>query len=213
MSAASAETPDSFELSKFAVSAVAGGLPPFPDHHHQQSVSGGALPPPNANYAPPTATEYSAQHHELLNRLHSLSQAVQNLNRELGALSNLQLERHNEMKSSIGNIPAAPNQVMDSMSRRLDTLSADVGHIKKEIGMAGFGTGEYRDSISRLQTALREGQTELMGSLPRNLGEIVSTQAPKMWTFLFCLCAFQLILAGGYVAYKRRWKNSPKKLL
>ena len=177
-------------------------------------MAGGVPPsPPNANYAPPTANEYSAQHHELLNRLQSLSQAVQNINRELSALSNLQLERHNELKNSVGNVPATPNAVIDSMSRRLDTLGADVVHIKKEIGAAGFGTGEYRDSISRLQTALRDGQTELMGSLPRNLGEIVSTQAPKMWTFLFCLCAFQLVLVGGYVVYKQRWKNSPKKLL
>ena len=212
LTAASAETPDSIEVSRFSVSSMSGNLPPFPDHHQQP-----VLPPKNQqgdgyNTAPSSA-EYSAQHHELLNRLHSLSQAVEHINREVGHLSNAQTQRHDEVKTSVGNMPAVPNQLMDSMSRKIDTIAADVGLIKKEIGMAGFGSGEYKDNLARLQTALRDGQSELMGSLPKNLGEIVNTQAPKMWTFLFCLCAFQLVLVGGYVAYKRRWKNSPKKLL
>ncbi|KAL9048663.1 MAG: hypothetical protein Q9162_007610 [Coniocarpon cinnabarinum] len=210
ISAASAETPDSFEISKFLVSSANNdGNSAAPQH--QQAYQQQAPPPPQTrgDYSPPSNAEYSAQHHELLNRLHILSQNIENVNRELGALSSLQSQRHEEIKQTINN----PNNAIDTINRRMEMLATDLTHIKKDIGMAGFGTGEYKASMSKLQVALREGQTELLGSLPGSLGEIVSTQAPKMWTFLFCLMAFQLILLGLYMVYQQRWKNSPKKLL
>ena len=212
ISAASAETPDSFELSKFLIHSAYGGS--TAQQHQQPPPPAQAPISPQHDYSsPPSNVEYSAQHHELLNRLHTLSQNIENVNRELSGLSHQQNERHNDLKAAFANMPAYPSAAIDTIERRMEMLATDMTHMKKDMREAGFGTGEYRTSLSNLQAALREGHTELLGSLPRSMGEIVSTQAPKMWTFLFCLMAFQLVLVAGYVVYKQRWKNSPKKLL
>lgn len=42
---------------------------------------------------------------------------------------------------------------------------------------------------------------------------VISTAAPKMGMFIFVVIAFQVMLAGAYIIYKRRRANAPKKYL
>ena len=46
-----------------------------------------------------------------------------------------------------------------------------------------------------------------------NADIVVTSSAPKMWTFVFLLVIFQVVMFGGYLVYKRRRDTAPKKYL
>lgn len=42
---------------------------------------------------------------------------------------------------------------------------------------------------------------------------VVTASTPRMGFFIFAIIAFQLLLVGAYIVYKRRRANMPKKFL
>lgn len=42
---------------------------------------------------------------------------------------------------------------------------------------------------------------------------VAPAEAPRLGFFVFVIIAFQLILAGSYILYKRRKNSMPKKYL
>lgn len=162
ISAASADTPDSFEVSKFVVSTAsqAPTQRQVPDGYQQQ---GSFQQQQQANFQTPPP---SADASELMNRIQSLSQNLQSTYRELAALGDQSLQRHNELKTSIGSIPAIPQAQIAAMDRRLQNIEAVVLRVQRDIEGR-----DYKDVLAGLQSSLRETQSDLLTSLPQNMNK------------------------------------------
>ncbi|KAL2050506.1 hypothetical protein ABVK25_009175 [Lepraria finkii] len=72
---------------------------------------------------------------------------------------------------------------------------------------------DYQGQFSSLQSVLKDSHSSLAESLPKRMGDIITTSAPRMGLLLFIFIGVQLLLAGAYVIYKRRRANGPKKYL
>ena len=161
MSAAAAEIPDSFEVSKFVVSS---GTPVSAD----SASRGGYQPPP-----PPPPPQYQASapggglsdfhFNDLSNRVQAVYQGVENVGRELGALGNLQMERHNEVKRSM---PSLPQSQIDAMDRRIQAIEQAVQKMQRDIEGR-----DYQQSLTNLQNTLKDTQANLMSTLPQSMSQ------------------------------------------
>ncbi|KAH0154039.1 hypothetical protein KCU67_g9219, partial [Aureobasidium melanogenum] len=72
---------------------------------------------------------------------------------------------------------------------------------------------DYREHLTNLQQSIEGVRGGLTEHLPETISHMISTAAPKMGMFIFVVIAFQVMLAGAYVIYKRRRANAPKKYL
>ena len=85
------------------------------------------------------------------------------MNRELSALSSLQLQRHQELT---GNMPRISQGQMDAMDRRMQGIESTVQRIQRDIEGR-----DYQQSLTNLQNALRDTQSNLMSSLPQSMSQ------------------------------------------
>ena len=162
---------------------------------------------------------------QVVNQLNSAQQTIQDLSRELSALSNLQMERHQELRSKM--TPVNQAQV-DAMDRRIQGIESTVQRIQRDVEGR-----DYQQTLTSLQNAVRDSQMNLMNTLPQSMSQskfrrldrcgialtnakrniVVTTSAPRMWVFIAVVLLCQALLAGLYLVYKKRIANSPKKLL
>ncbi|KAL9590322.1 MAG: hypothetical protein Q9203_000894 [Teloschistes exilis] len=200
ISAASADTPDSFELYKFVASTPTGITrelprrnPPSQQPPHPASNPGAAVNGQDS-HSSSSDIQLAAQVTDLQNRLQSMSQQVDNVFREVQQLVSKFEARHQELAHKI-----TSNEQLNALDRRVqsfeDTLRSYEGH------------------FSSIQGALKDSHSTLNEGLTQHMTHLISTKSPKTSSFIIALIVFQLLLAGSYVMYKRRRASGPKKYL
>ncbi|MCJ1482859.1 hypothetical protein MMC06_003025 [Schaereria dolodes] len=212
ISAASAETPDTFEVFKFLLTTTTAyareeprrNPPSIPQQQQQQPV-GQMEQPQQQNPNQPvqdtpasSITSQDAQFTDLHDRIQKMSHSIDNLFREFSKLASQAEQRHAEMmrKSSSSDQLGGVKEKLDSMERTLNAVQRDVG-------------GKF----DKLHNSLKDSHNNILEGLPQTMTQIVSTGSPRMGRFIFIVIVFQLLLAGSYIVYKRRRANGPKKYL
>ncbi|KAI9685011.1 MAG: hypothetical protein M1822_005403 [Bathelium mastoideum] len=206
ITAGSPETPDSFEVNKFTISSTSSPQKIPPTQQQQQQQQQASQQQALQSSPGPDTSDFT-------NRLQQLSQQTEQLTSQIQQLSKSLEERHasviqqlQQVQQSSSNPPSNPNQngKLDDVARRLDNIERTVGDIKRDIEGK-----DYSEHLANLHSSIRETREGLMGSLPG----MISSSAPRMGFFLFVVIAFQVMLAGSYIVYKRRRANAPKKFL
>ncbi|MCJ1223383.1 hypothetical protein MMC12_000023 [Toensbergia leucococca] len=201
VSAASAETPDSFEAFKFLLTNSPSSPREEPQRSQQpphDSDQQSQPPPP-----PPSQAQQGPQSLDLQNRLLTISQTLDTLTRELSNLAGTTSQQHQDIQRA--QIPASQLKTMD---QRLQSVEQILTAFRKESDARDYGT-----QFAKLQRALEHSHSSLLENIPESMGTIISTRSPRMGFFLFIVIVFQCLLAASYVIYKRRRANAPKKYL
>ncbi|KAL8707543.1 MAG: hypothetical protein Q9220_007435 [cf. Caloplaca sp. 1 TL-2023] len=197
VSAASADTPDSFEVYKFVTSTAPGVTREVP----RQNPPAQQPPPPASNpgaaanvQGSQSAAQFTDQFTDLQNRLAHLSRLVDTVYQEVQQLASNSDGRHHDVSQRF-----STREQVNAMDGRLQSI---------EKILQG-----YQGKFSSIQDGLRASHSSLNEGLTQQMTHIISTKSPKMGSFVVVLIAFQLLLAGSYVMYKRRRANGPKKYL
>ncbi|OCK82795.1 concanavalin A-like lectin/glucanase [Lepidopterella palustris CBS 459.81] len=216
ISAASAETPDSFEVNKFIVSTTNAATREDPNRQpppqqqqqqqqeQQQPAASSDIPLDLSDTIAASIKSQQDQFADLHNRLQIVNHQVNNIWRELEKLSKRQDERHIELTSRV--IPT--NDRVDNMARSMDKIERIVLAIQKDVEGK-----DYKEHLSNLQNAIKDTHISLTEGLPQAMTKIVTGSAPRMGMFLFIAVAVQVMILGGYLLYKKRRNNAPKKYL
>ncbi|KAI9737181.1 MAG: hypothetical protein M1834_000774 [Cirrosporium novae-zelandiae] len=203
VSAASAETPDSFEVYKFLLQSTGSNTQQFSqpivnvnDQQQEAEKSEDETPAESIK-------GQDQQFADLHNRLRSMSSSISALTREVALLSSKAERRHQEL---LGRMSQA--EEFNSLDRKLQSIEQSIIDLKKDVG-----NKDYRSELSKIQDALKDTHANLLERLPSSLGEVVISSSPRMGLVLGILVCVQLALAASYVVYKRRRANAPKKYL
>jgi lectin, mannose-binding 1 len=210
ITAASSETPDSFEV--FKLSTYSSSSTPRPPSQNQNQHQQGHLQPQTKNNpatsepkdADPTNFATSeAQFADLHSRLQLLSHAVHNLFREISAHTTAEEARYNEI---LRQLPSASS--MTKLDQRVRNIETMISALKKEIE-----SGDHKSQFDRIQEKLERTSAGISEHLPEALGRVVSSSAPRMGVLVTVVVLVQVGLAAAYVVYKRRRSQAPKKYL
>ena len=236
ISAASADTPDSFEVFKFVLTTAPSTTreepqrnQPPPQKAPSDQQQGNAAPIQNN----PSSSISSQEFAQLQNRIQSMSQSIENLFSQLVKLAESSGNRHQELVPKVDRL--------STMDQRLQSIESTVAAIKKELE-----SRDYQGHFAKLQESLKDTHSSLLEGLPQSMSQstysvlsgskqvihkprsasvankymelintriVVSTSAPRMGFFLFVVVGLQVLLAGAYIMYKRRRANGPKKYL
>ncbi|KAL8999081.1 MAG: hypothetical protein Q9169_001969 [Polycauliona sp. 2 TL-2023] len=198
ISAASADTPDSFEVYKFVTSTAPGITRELPkrDTPPQQAppASNPGSPHPDQGSQQPSSAQFAVQFTDLQNRLEKLSQSLDNVFREVQQLATKSESRHQDLSHK-----TMSNEQLSAMDKRIQSI---------ENTLQG-----YSGQFSNIQSSLKDSHSTLNEGLTQHMTNIISTKTPKMSSFIIVVIVFQMLLAGSYVLYKRRRANGPKKYL
>lgn len=196
LTAASAETADSFEIYKFNLFTSRSITREEPRRAQPPPVgqpdNRGNAPPPETQ-APSTAPS-DAQFNDLQSRLQTMAQSIDSLFQEVKQLAEKSEGRHLELSR---NVIAADR--LSSVDQRLQGIEKTVR--------------DYQGQFSSLQSTLKDSHSSLVEGLPKHMSDIITTKGPRMGLLLFVFLGCQALLAGSYVIYKRRKANGPKKYL
>lgn len=217
ISAASADTPDSFEVYKFVTSTAPGITRELPrrDPPPQQppppaSNPGGATSDQGSRYTP-SDTQFAVQFTDLQNRLQTLSQSLDNVFREVQQLASKSEARHQDLSHRV-----TSNEQLTTLDRRIQSIEDTLrGHQ----GQFSSIQGALKDSHSTLNEGLTQQMSHrkcwylVQSQSWLKLVPVISTKSPRTSSFIIVVIVFQLLLAGSYVLYKRRRANGPKKYL
>ncbi|KAF6234522.1 hypothetical protein HO173_007147 [Letharia columbiana] len=154
LTAASAETADSFEVYKFNLFTSRSITREEPRRAQPPPVgqpdNRGNAPPPEAQ-APPTAPS-DAQFNELQNRLQTMAQSIDSLFQEVKQLAEKSEGRHLELSR---NVIAADR--LSSMDQRLQGIEKTVR--------------DYQGQFSSLQSTLKDSHSSLVEGLPKHMSD------------------------------------------
>ncbi|KAL8731452.1 MAG: hypothetical protein Q9166_003427 [cf. Caloplaca sp. 2 TL-2023] len=199
VSAASADTPDSFEVYKFVTSTAPGVTRELP-----RRDSSPQRPPSAPNSGAPandqgiqhasSDAQFAVQFTDLQNRLQTLSQSLENVLREVQQLASKSDARHQDLSHKV-----MSSEQLSAMDTRIQSI---------ENTLRGY-SGQFSD----IQNSLKDSHSTLNEGLTQQMTHIISAKSPKMGSFVIVVIVFQLLLAGSYVLYKRRRANGPKKYL
>ncbi|KAI9709850.1 MAG: hypothetical protein M1828_002345 [Chrysothrix sp. TS-e1954] len=170
ISAASAETPDSFEVSKFTMSSASIATP----EPGRAAPFGGAMQRPFTSTPEESSPSRGSsitetQFADLMSRLSSLQSQTDRILREFANLESRLGDRHSDVKASLpGNI--ASGEQIQNLDQKLDGLSQTVRRIQSDVEGR-----DYRESLTGLEKALKDTQANLMSGLPASVGQSKST--------------------------------------
>ncbi|KAL8723040.1 MAG: hypothetical protein Q9225_000582 [Loekoesia sp. 1 TL-2023] len=157
VSAASADTPDSFEIYKFVTSTAPGVTREIPRHDHpsqQQpppaSNPGGQANDQGSQYASSNA-QFAVQFTDLQNRLQALSQSLDNVFREVQQLSAKSDARHQDLSHKV-----TSNDQINSMSQKIQSIESTLQSYQ---GQFSSIHGVLKDSHSTLNEGLTQQMT------------------------------------------------------
>ena len=196
LTAASAETPDSFEAYKFNLFTSSSITREEPRRGEQsppaQRPNVNVGTPPNNQEA--SAPSYDAHFNDLQNRLQTMANSMEDLFREVKGLAEKSEGRHQELSRNV------------MSADRLNAMDSRLQGIEKTMR-------DYQGQFSSLQGIFKDSHSSLVEGLPKTMGDIITTNGPRMGLLLFIFIVVQVLLAASYIVYKRRSKGGPKKYL
>ncbi|CAK3907790.1 lectin family integral membrane [Lecanosticta acicola] len=124
--------------------------------------------------------------------------------------------QHSDMVQNVQNIGGSketglPPEVVgkiSNMERKIENMEKILEIVKRDVEGK-----DYRQHLNEINMAMDRLHTGLTADLPDRILGIISRHKPSFGLFVFIVVGVQILLAGGYVAYKRRRYNSPKKFL
>lgn len=152
ISAASADTPDSFEIYKFVTSSAPGVTRELPrrDPPAQQPPQGGQTNDQGSQQASSNG-QFAVQFTELQNRLSTLSQSLDNVFREVQSLSAKSDARHQDLSNRVSS-----NQQLSAIDQKIQSIENTVRGFQ---GQFSNIQGMMKDSHSTLNEGLTEHMT------------------------------------------------------
>lgn len=163
VTAATGETPDSFEAHKFMLSTVEssskrdGASSSQNTAETSQKKVDAAPDPSGAKEAPASDTKLT----ELAERLHSLntqmSSVVEDLARTRATIEQVSLERHKELLNALSSIP----QQINNLDHRVQAIERVVTKIQSDIEGR-----DYQELLSRVHFAVKDTHASLLESIP-----------------------------------------------
>jgi mannose-binding lectin 1 len=214
ISAASAETPDSFEIFKF-VTTTESHTPDVQDPNNQQQY-GGAGEAQSQNNGDPeqipalsdppeipadTIRSADAQFADLHNRLQAMMKHISALTRDLSHYQANAKSESNKLADQLARLESSMSKLdgLANLERKIDEIKGDVRQTKNELH------NSLDKHVSSLKTTVRDTHHSVIGSLAAN--------APSVAVYVFVVLGSQALLVVAYVLYKRRKANGPKKYL
>ena len=169
MTAATADNPDSFEVSKFitsTTSAISRDEPMRSQPRHQQQTQEHHLPNAPEQVAdadPSTVRRQEEQFADLHNRLQALSHQINEMFGEFEKLGRTVSEKHNDI---VNKLPASSESSIGALSRRLENIERGLARVQKDVEGR-----DYQQHFSNLQQAV-EG---VRGGIHENLPDTLKT--------------------------------------
>ncbi|OKL57639.1 hypothetical protein UA08_06980 [Talaromyces atroroseus] len=204
VTAATPDNPDSFELFKFLVTPVAQATAQFSD---QQQV------PIEAR------SESNVQSNEInLGSLDDMNSRIHQVSQEVSQISQHLDERHQELLNRISSAISSSGSSSESSPQndaRLDAINERLRRIENVLSdLQRDGSGrDYRNQFNQLHKAIENSHVSLTEALQTSIFNMITATTPRMGLFICVVIAFQLLLAGAYIIYKRRRNSMPKKFL
>ncbi|RDL34452.1 Concanavalin A-like lectin [Venustampulla echinocandica] len=219
ISAASAETPDSFEVFKFVTTTdtpspdIAGQRLVEQQHQYgsaenagqqqqqQQQQQGDGTIPAFSDMPDTAAEKYTSgaeQFADLHNRLQVMMKHISAISREVKDYQLEENRRHDTIMAKLHSIEAAV-KVQEGTPNILKDIRSDVRQTKADLHEA------LNQHVAGLKVAVRDTHHSVLGTLAKTgtgLGKLV-----------LVVVGSQGLLLGVYVLYKRRRTNMPKKYL
>lgn len=184
VTAATSETPDSFEAFKLVLNAIDSSSSTIQNQNQNQGQVnaqgtlnekkqqqnqqpgfdlGGASPPTNPEDNSPASSYRTsdAQFADLHNRLQMLNHAVQNVFKEFQAHNKREEERFQEV---LRKIPSS--DTITSLDRRLQALERTVDEMKKELHQ-----GDHGERFDRLERRVAETHATVRNHVPEAIGQ------------------------------------------
>lgn len=215
ITAATPENPDSFEIFKFALESASGqGAPSYqnsaPQQQQQQQQQPVQNQPPRAN-PPPVASSgntvldagVAAQFVDLGGRLQLTNKATNTILQDMRNQAAKSESRHAELQQNL-----ATKSDVAALEARLQRIETLLQSVQRDVQGR-----DYSGSFSQLHDTLRSSHLSLTESLQGHLLSAITASTPRMGFFIFLVIAFQVLLAGSYIIYKKRRANMPKKFL
>ncbi|KAL9639651.1 MAG: hypothetical protein Q9164_000807 [Protoblastenia rupestris] len=191
VTAASAETPDSFEVYKFLLYTSRSVTREEPRRDQ---------PPSFQQQSDTRASSYQssqAQFEDLHDRLQTIAHAIEKLDIEISNHIGESDHRHREI--SRGLMTRETINHITGQSDKLDRIERIVN--------------SFQGQISNLQGAVKDSHLSMTEGLPKHMSDIITTNGPRMGLLIFVFVVVQVMLVGVYTVYKRRIKQGPKKYL
>jgi mannose-binding lectin 1 len=217
MSAASAETPDSFEVFKF-VTTTESHTPDVqdPNSGNQQQFGGageaqtqnqnkdpGAIPafgdPPEV--PADTIRSSDAQFADLHNRLQAMMKHISALSRDLNHYQANAKSEIDKITAQLSRFEQSISKLdgLANMEKKIDEIKGDVRQTKSDLH------NSLDRHVTSLKSTVRDTHHSMIGSLAAN--------APSVALYVFVVLGSQALLVVAYVLYKKRKANGPKKYL
>ncbi|KAL5336396.1 concanavalin A-like lectin/glucanase domain-containing protein [Aspergillus crustosus] len=214
VTAATPENPDSFEVFKVVLQTATSGIgkaPPIQQQQQQQQQDSNQQPlaaqaQGGAQQRQASSNDLSSingQFVDLGSRLQLINQATNNIIRELGNQASKSDTRQADLLGRL-----ATREQVAGVDARLQRLEQTLLAIQRDLEGK-----DYRDKFNQLHETLRSSHLSLTESIKDNLLNIIAASTPRMGFFIFLVIAFQVLLAGSYIIYKRRRASMPKKFL
>jgi mannose-binding lectin 1 len=176
ITAATSESPDSFEIYKFITSSASKGGgsyqsgPPVRQHRPGGSLSDKLnILPGSPEVLPDTDADLlksqSEQFADLHNRLQGLTHQVADMYALFDLIGKKVDERHQQISSSIDQ-HGVPRDVLDRLDRRVENIERNVDRVLKDVE-----SKDYRPHLSELQSTINSVKGGLTDGLPATLGE------------------------------------------
>ncbi|KAI9675344.1 MAG: hypothetical protein M1817_001248 [Caeruleum heppii] len=210
ISAASAETPDSFEVYKFLVHSASTFSSPPPESHPDEHPNSHQSNDNHHNGQPITTSDHLSG---LESRLNSLAGQIDSLERILQSTSTRLQTLQNTLSQQppSGNNPKTPSaSIPDDLAPRLSSVESILNSIQHTLASRSSSESQI---IEKVQHAVSESHSNLMAHLPTKMGHAVRDHAPRIGVLVFAVVVVQVLVVMGYVVYKRRRANAPKKYL
>ncbi|CRG83685.1 L-type lectin-like domain-containing protein C4F6,05c [Talaromyces islandicus] len=193
ITAATPDTPDSFEVFKFAVTPGPQTVSPpsgqsqqqVPVQRREQPIDSGAL-------------------NDINSRLGQLSQEISQLSQKSEARHQELLSKAASGSSGSSSPPSSSGPDLSQLSDRLQRIENALSKLQRDVD-----SRDYRNQFSQLHKAIETSHV----SLTEALLNMITAATPRMGLFICVVIVFQLILAGTYILYKRRRNSMPKKFL
>ncbi|KAK2594531.1 hypothetical protein QQS21_007750 [Conoideocrella luteorostrata] len=212
ITAATPDNPDSFEVFKLVVmsdSTVSGeqnnNVYEYRSRQHHPDVNShgqqGDYSDPIPDQPADTFQTSKEQFYDLHNRLQSATHQINSVYNAVSKHHQMDEQRHDEMKKAVDSLRhelAALRQIGD--------LQAKIKDLESEIHSM------HHDMRQKLTTHGESLEANLR-THHRSLAQAVTDSVPGHGKLMVFFVGTQIVLVVGYVVYKRRRANSPKKYL
>lgn len=151
-------------------------------------------------------TSSRAQFADLHNRLQSVNHHLSTIFRTIATNTQVGEKRHEETSVMIGELKGLlTSRIVDKLEK-LDALEAKIAGLEREVK-------SVRNELAQKMRETEHAVKSVVSDKHETLSEhIRANAAPGHTKLILAIFGSQLLLAAGYVVYKRR-KSSPKKYL